>query len=368
MTRGRRILALTALVGASAVPASVGIGRAQAEASCAPPTPPIYARHADMGGAAPVQDLPADPVDPPPMEGTDLATRPENVGAIPIDTDGSGTPDRVDSTGTPPDELVIERGDGTVRLTAGIAGASIVFLGDYRQAPGDLDHDGRDDLILFVDTGESVGHWYAISGTVTPGNHRVRDVGVLLPGTALDLGVGPGVLGGVTDHVGGPGTDVLARDAHGAGLVAGEDLLAPGPGGSLARFPISMALDGELRGEFDLGDAQGAILLAVGDWEAGPTALRVWRAGRLYDLEPYHGAGFVAYETFRAIDTTQGRFLVSHSGDRGGGYADIVWDLDHLCGPGTPTTVVDPTPGLVVEHTTAPPAAEAVDTDATFTG
>ena len=141
------------------------------------------------------------------------------------DTDGDGVPDVVDGeTGL----VHVRRGDGTVTITR--RGGTVGTPGGQTWT-GDLDGDGRDELLVYS-TGRTEIHeleLLLIPGTVAPGVHDPGDVGILLPWQ-------PGSpVWSVGDHDG-DGADEVAvaidGDRYGA-VVPGAQVLAPGPGGVL---------------------------------------------------------------------------------------------------------------------------------------
>ncbi len=267
------------------------------------------------------------------MTGKDLGVA--SPGRYPyVDTDGDDNDDRIAESG---DHLDIVRGDGLVRLVS--SGLTALPFYDARFTPGDLDGDGREDfLVYFWRSGTDEGQWFAVSGSVAPGTHPIDEVGVRLPVSRLYSDAGqPALHASVTSYSGGPAADFVVRGPGGEGLVDGSALLEPGPGGSLATFPIAIALPGEPRGQLDLGDAAPALVLAEGSFNTGTEHLWVWRSGRLFELDSLDGAGFLPYEHFRAMQTSVGRLLISETSDRGGGHGEIVWNLDHLCATGTQT-------------------------------
>ena len=347
---------MVAVVTASVLCPAVGAPAARFEA-CPAPTKPIYVASSVYTGAPVQQDYPPEPIDPPPTDGASLAS---TWGRYPkLDTDGDGKDDKVTETSK---GLDIARGDGTLRLLTHGDTPSPIWSSDPRFLPGDLDGDGHEDLLLYVSGTNEDGEWYALSGATPPGTHELADVGVRLP--VQHMYPDPGhtaIYGVVSDHVGGPGPDYLVRNTDGGGLVPGEALLAPGPGGTLDHFPVAIPLPGELRGEFDLGGRRSALLLAEGDYYVGILHLRIWRDGRLYDLDPYDGRGFLGYEEFTAVASPIGRLLISKTTDRGGGTSTAVWNLDRLCGSGHPT------PADASSSNGAPPAAP-VPAEPSFTG
>jgi hypothetical protein len=139
------------------------------------------------------------------------------------DTDGDGTPDTIitgDYLG-----VAVQRGDGEVKLRPGDEHDSI-YLGGYGPQPGDLDGDGRDDLVIGVD---QEGEQYLLPGTTDPGTHQIADVGISLDGFRNTMRP-------VGDQDG-DGADDLAFPSGPVGddqwsVYSGADLMAPGPGGA----------------------------------------------------------------------------------------------------------------------------------------
>jgi len=110
---------------------------------------------------------PPDPGAPPEGESLDYP------GARLPDTDGDGA---ADSIAEAPSALEVVRGDGTVELVRD--GGTVLSLQHGRHYVGDLDGDGRDELLLGVYTGSQVEGTYLVPGTVEPGSHDPADVGI----------------------------------------------------------------------------------------------------------------------------------------------------------------------------------------------
>jgi hypothetical protein len=144
----------------------------------------------------------------------------------PPDTDNDGVPDTIvddtDPAGGVYQSLTITRGDGTITLLPG-PGHSYIYLGGYGPQPGDLNGDGRDELIVGVD---AVGEQYLLPGTTTPGTHDIASVGISLAGLS-------NVSQPVGDQNGDHRGDLAFPDPSGWSIYSGADLMASGPGGTV---------------------------------------------------------------------------------------------------------------------------------------
>ena len=138
------------------------------------------------------------------------------------DTDGDGVADTIvddtDPAGGVYQSLTITRGDGTITLLPG-PGHSYIYLGSYGPQPGDLNGDGRDELVVGVDT---VGEQYLLPGTTAPGTHDIAAVGISLDGLS-------NVSQPVGDQNGDHKADLAFADSSGWSVYSGADLMAPGP-------------------------------------------------------------------------------------------------------------------------------------------
>ncbi|HEY7938346.1 MAG TPA: hypothetical protein VID05_00860 [Acidimicrobiales bacterium] len=144
----------------------------------------------------------------------------------PPDTDNDGVADTIvddtDPAGGVYQSLTITRGDGTITLLPG-PGHSYIYLSTYGPQPGDLNGDGRDELIVGVD---AVGEQYLLPGTTTPGTHDIASVGISLAGLS-------NVSQPVGDQNGDHRGDLAFPEVSGWSIYSGADLMAPGPGGTV---------------------------------------------------------------------------------------------------------------------------------------
>ncbi len=147
---------------------------------------------------------------------------PINYGPAP-DTDGDGTPDTIVDAGNGGTytSMTITRGDGVITITPG--SHTYVYLDRYGLPPGDLDGDGRDELLIGVD---QQGQQYVLPGTTAPGTHAIDDVGIFTD-TTLD-GTVP-----VGDQNADGNGDVAGAGASEVQVLSGAEIMAPGPGGTL---------------------------------------------------------------------------------------------------------------------------------------
>ncbi len=135
---------------------------------------------------------------------------------VPAMTDGDGNTVRTDPHG----HIEIVRPDGVVAIRRGSGG---VHFPSGVTDIGDLDGDGRTDYVFEVDLNGT----YYVSGTVSPGTHEVRDVGVRVP--LLTNARGPGLFHAVGDQ-NGDGADDLAIDDN---LYSGRAIFSHRPGSTI---------------------------------------------------------------------------------------------------------------------------------------
>jgi hypothetical protein len=356
------VLAVVAAVSVVALTHGAGAGAAPAVATCTQPYQPWFE----------ATTYPTGPVVP------DLGTSLLYTVRLP-DTDGDGMADTIvddtDPVGGVYQSLTITRGDGTITLLPG-PGHSYIYLGGYSPQPGDLNGDGRDELIVGVD---SVGEQYLLPGTVTPGTHDIASVAVSLNGLSnQSVPVG--------DQNGDHENDLAFLGASGWSVYSGADLLAPGPGGTvgpptpLATYPgtnLSAAtLVPGAAPTIITGHTLSATSVSLTVQESPPielTATGVFTA--------YTGGvgGIGAYRR-------DGQTLITQEADTRGGASIAIWNLSDPCSrygetPSTvPTTTSAPAPppsSAPGDPTTAAaepaalttsPVATPVAATATYTG
>src|SRR5262249_42957867 len=144
------------LMAAMSPPVATGI--ASAQLACAQPYSPL----------AWVQTYPAQETLPP-VPGVDVSS---HLDVPPLDSDGDGIPDTFPSDGS----SGVVRGDGTVTFVS--PGNTVGFP----KNAGDLDGDGRDEILVDVQTpGGDLSFW-VVPGTVSPGTHDPSTVGIRIEG------------------------------------------------------------------------------------------------------------------------------------------------------------------------------------------
>lgn len=326
--RRRRALSLIAVAGLGAVvlvaPATssqvptTAVGVAAA-GPCASPYLPLYAESLTGSDLSSRRQLwPAQPVAPPPTDGTDLDhARPRYLAGP--DTDGDGRGDQVTiDLGSGEQVMVITRGDGEVRV--GLTGSN---LGDLTSRPvGDLDGDGRDEVMFLArPSGRGEDRIFVLPGATAVGSHQADEVSIEIPSYFLY---------GAGDQLDGPADDLVVTDTveERSGLVAGPDVMEPGPGGRVVSFPITEPIDGYPAGVFDLGDARPAV--ATVDGSGSRFVVRLWRDG---DITSFATAGADLGSAFLTVTMTRadGRtYLRAGTGDRGGS-TTFTWDVDDPC-------------------------------------
>jgi hypothetical protein len=271
-------------------------------------------------------------------------------------------------TGTEPatsgdfDALTITRSNGAITLLPG-ANHDIIYLSGYGPQPGDLDGDGLDELIIGVD---QQGEQYLLPGDAPSGTHEVDAVAISLAGLS-------NVSQPVGDQDGDGGIDVAFAYAdgpsgpHGWRIYAGADLLAPGPGGTVAPPTPIASYPGT-----DLAAAPlqpGATPSVITARVTAPGAVEVLVPGApgfvlVADgvrTEYARGAGAIG------VWDRDGELLISLSAaDRGGSWL-TVWNLTDPCSRHSFAETVQPVDPT--DPTQAPAApADPVQGQARYTG
>jgi len=206
----------TSVVGLSAVaeaiPTTTQVGLDTA--TCAQPWLPVYV-HGTPPEVGPTPDWPTNEVPPPAGPSIDVAAR---GGQMP-DTVGDGVPDAItndDANGT----VVDNRSSGQLVLTT----TGTVMIQFTNLWIGDLDGDGRDELLVLVQPTSGPTHYVVVPGATPNGTHDADAVGI---GGAITQFTGVG------DQNGDGRDDVLS----GTAVLSGAAVMAPGPGGILSPEP-----------------------------------------------------------------------------------------------------------------------------------
>jgi hypothetical protein len=282
-----------------------------ASSDCVAPYAPLYAQATGSGITADVAD-----VFPVERSIDFLALRSTTA----PDTDADGRPDDV-ADGAPDRALVIRRGDGVVELTA--RNAYVVAHSGFSWW-GDLDGDGREDMLLRVvpdgsatEGAQQDDHIVAVRGSLAPGTYDVDAIGTR---------VGPwGQVVLVGDQDGDGAEDVgLSTSPTTGEIVAGPSVLT-------GEHRTIATLDQIFLGLLDLHPGAGPTF--VFEREATTDAVEVEISGdapiRL------RTAGFPEYlSSGRRVSgyLSGGHRIVTYRTDSRGGGAVWAWDLDDLCG------------------------------------
>lgn len=197
----------------------------------------------------------------------DLTTRWRDEG---IDTDGDGAADEITGELVGQDQLVsVRRGDGTVLLS--MPGHALASM--ESATVGDLDADGRDELVVLARPVTGGGdRYFVVPGTTSVGDQVLDDVAIEVRGMGL-MGVG--------DQGDGPGADLVVRAGnvadptdprHRQTLIASGDIAMDGGPGSTARIePVVEPYEGFPMSVVDLGDPRPAIISGL-PWDDADAA------------------------------------------------------------------------------------------------
>lgn len=323
------IVATGLLVGASAAaaPAMPERSTGRAQAACAQPYEPWFSAYTYPAPAV-LPDL-----------GASIAF---DVG--PPDTDGDGQADGISSGSI--SKVEITRGDGVVTLLPGKQHKYIGLTG-YGPQPGDLDGDGRDELIIGVD---QQGEQYLLPGTTEPGTHDLPDVAIRFDGLSNSSR-------SVGDQNGDGSDDVafraeIAPGKGGWAVYSGEDLLAPGAGGTVTAPPAIANYNGENLIAASLKPGATPTII-IGSRYPSTTNITVHGSPPLAliarDVLPEYTGGPGKLDAY----SKDGQAFVTVSASDRSGSSFAVWNVDDPCSrfaaqPAAPATPSAPKPAQPV--------------------
>ncbi len=294
---------------------------------CPVPWEPVYAA---TESTYPVS-VPTSEVRPERGESLDVGSRRFD----PPDTDGDGNADAVGDTATSGETVVITRADGDLVLAA--EGAVVGTSGGMTWI-GDLDGDGRDELLVFSSaeqTSDGGYPLYVVPGSTPTGRHDPAVVGVQLPGTSYVAVMPAG------DQDGDGTDDVLLSVGAAARVVSGALVMAPGPGGALEEVPAAVpgTPEGWVSGVVQMVPDQPPVLVLLADELDGGVTLELWtepgvvlRTSRVpVTLDAARVMQMTAYRSGedRIVE------LASQM-DRTGNSTAWAWNLDDPCAGPTP--------------------------------
>jgi len=245
------------------------------------------------------------------------------------DTDGDGAPDRLLESVEDGTAFGLHRSDGDLVLA--VPGGSVGAPGGRSRA-GDLDGDGRDEVLVYVADGTNGSYpLHVVPGAVPAGRHNPRVVGTRLPfdTTALVLPV---------DDLDGDGRDDLAMPgADGGFLIVGGATVLAAAGGALPAGAPAHRFPGAPVAVLPLGDPARPVPLV----QANPGAKEL----TLHTEPPVVLAVGVDEEVptdmtgidVRLLEGDDGRLLqLATPGNRDGGSFVAVWNLDAPCAAPVP--------------------------------
>jgi hypothetical protein len=296
---------------------SVGL---EVPADCPLPWLPVYAQS--------VQSYPvAEPLtEVPPDEGTPIDTSTRRL--QPPDSDGDGSPDQILEGVDDGRSLGLRRGDGELILAA--EGASIGAFGGSPWV-GDLDGDGRDELLVYLANREEFeDQIYVVPGSVLAGRHDPRTVAVRLP-------VGPDQPVVPIGDVDGDGADdlVIAGSSQQLVVFSGPSVMGADGGTFDAETTPIASLPDDVRGVAFLGDRPVPVVASAVDDDSGATELTLLTAPPIV-LRTDRVPGVVEGQVSAFLTDGQRYVKLATQMDRSGSSVQFMWNLDDPCAGPTP--------------------------------
>lgn len=282
------------------------------------------------------------------------------VGGAP-DTDGDGVADTIEPTGTG-SPLVVHRASGDLVLAAP-AGATVAWTSEELVNAGDLDGDGRDDLLVptlvVQPDGSASGPYglYVVPGATPDGAHWVDEVGAAPWGADPDRY--PGVRAGGDLDGDGRGDlveDYYDEDTQEVRVWFSDDLdLTPGSAAPGTPVPPAHVVDGRLFSPVPLQGRDALLLVTLfGNTEQQVT---LWLPDGAITFTT-DGPGVPATvpatgNRAEVVEDGDQTWLVAHFTYRSGNQS-WAWDLDELCA-GAPEDPDDPGDGTGPDRRAGPP-------------
>jgi hypothetical protein len=260
------------------------------------------------------------------------------VGGV-LDSDGDGVADTIEPTGSG-EPLVVHRSSGDLVLTAP-AGSTVAWTSEATVDGGDLDGDGRDEVLVatlvVTPDGGATGPYglYVVPGATPDGTHAVDQVGAAPFGTDPDRSVAVQTAGDVD----GDGRDDLVEDysddtTQEARVWLSTALdLTPGSGGpGTTPPPPSYVAAGRLFSPVPLAGRDALLLVTL--FGATEQQVTLWLPGGALTFTT-EGPGVPATvpatgERAEVVEDGNQAWLVAHFDYRSGSQS-WAWDLDDLC-------------------------------------
>lgn len=253
-----------------------------------------------------------------------------------LDTDGDGVEDQVVDGASASGALTIHRGSGDLVLT-GADPADRVTAPPDEPSVGDVHGDGRSDVIVRVEAASGGLTHYLVPGATPDGTHEVPSVGVLIAGWQP---ISAPYVPGDVDADGRDDLVLTARRVLPDGSAFEDTLLHSGarlatiPAGGTSAEPVS--LGGRFMNLLRVDDATNAVAVGTSDEESFNVV--VWVAGATIEFTT---AGQIVYPSFTywpsarlgvAPDGRPWLKLEAYGRTAGGAWA---WRIDDFCRTGS---------------------------------
>lgn len=293
---------------------------------CPTPWLPVYA-----------QDEQTYPVSVPPTESRPSGGTPipdlESLRLQTPDSDGDGAPDEQLDGVEDGRAYALRRGDGDLVLAVD---GGVVGVAGGASWVGDLDGDGRDEILVWVAEGDGVEYpLFVVPGSTPAGRHDPRLVGAQLPASSGMPVAGTGDLDG--DGAG----DLLLPRADTELMVVSGTIIMDALGGAVFDDVVALVtLPRDVRSTLLLGEGRAVpIRLASVDGDPDATDLVylteppiVLRTDREALAPDAAGAGRIT-----GFENDDGRHVqLAMPGTRSGTQLVFVWNLDDPCAGPTP--------------------------------
>jgi len=274
----------------------------------------------------------------PAVPGVDVSSQ---LVVAPLDSDGDGVSDTFPADGS----AAVVRGDGTVTFESS---GNLVRLANPANA-GDLDGDGRDEILLHVlgATGDA-GTWL-VPGTVSPGTHDVSTVGIRINGF-LEAPVADRTGDGIDDLM--QSQQIVAMPL--TTITSGAAIMAVGAGGDARSVAPVVSIPGSFVAFAQLSSGPPAIITAAHVDDAvefriaDESSAVVFTTAPAPDLSDQFGV-----HISNVLVSDVGTYMIGATGSRSG-IESYLWRVDQPCEPlvetqRAPLLATEPAPPVVTQ-------------------